>query len=442
MARVLLVNAGWGGLFTGRVKRYNRAFPPLDLLNSAALLRAAGHGVQVRDCRADPGSREAIDHSAYDLAVVTLSPLDRWQCPNTDLDQVDRFLTGFPRDRLILSGAQPTLRPELLLRRTGAAGVVMGEPEPTVTALAGGAVLGEAAGTAALVYDVLSKGPQADGLDLASLPIPAFDLLDYANYRYEVLGGRFGLLELTRGCPWRCNFCLLEMYGKRYRRKSPAQIAAEVTAAWRAGMRCAYFQDLEFTLDHELVRAACEAIRSTGLPLRWACQTRPDTVTPALLETMRQAGCELIHYGVESGVQRVVDTTGKKQSLEAVEAGVRNAHAVGMRTLCYFLIGLPGETEAEMRATLAYAQKLGPTYASFQPATPYPGTPFHARESWDSPFPEAFDGPLELDALRALAKRFTLRYHARPGYVWRRLRTPGRRSALRELGLLAGYLRA
>jgi anaerobic magnesium-protoporphyrin IX monomethyl ester cyclase len=438
--RVLLVNAGWGALFSGRVRRYNRAFPPLDLLNAAAILRAEGVAVSLADCRADPDARGRIDHDAYDLCITTLSALDRWQCPNTDLDQVDRFLAGFPRDRLILAGAQPTVQPEILLRRTGALGVILGEPEPVVVSLANGARPGEAAGTAALVDDALVRGPEAESLDVAAMPTPAFELLDYREYRYEVLGGRFGLLEATRGCPWTCKFCLLEMYGKRYRKKTPEQVATEVRAAWAAGIRTVYFQDLEFTVDHALVREICAAIVSTGLPLRWACQTRPDTVDEDLLRTMRQAGCELIHYGVESGVQRIVDSTGKRQTLEAVEAGIRAARAVGMRTLCYFLIGLPGETEADMAETLRFALRVRPTYASFQPATPYPGTDFHAEGSWDRPFPEVFDGPLDQAGLARVARRFTLRFHLSPRYLWDRITGPGRRHALREAGLLTRYV--
>lgn len=410
------------------------------MLNCAALLRAGGHEVSLRDERADPAALRDVNHSAYDTCLMTLSPLDRWQCPNTDLQRVDAVVQQFPRDRLILMGAQATVRPELILSRTGVSGVILGEPEGGIRRLVEGARCGDLAGTARLDGDELVRGPEPSPVDIAALPVPAWDLIDFRRYRYEVLGSHMGLLELTRGCPWRCRFCLLTMYGKKYRRKRPEQLVAEIGAAVGHGMRCAYFQDLEFTLDHELVRSLCDALLASGTRLRWACQTRPDTVDRSLLRHMRAAGCELIHYGVESGAERVVQLTDKRQSLAAVQAGVRAARSVGMRTLCYFLIGLPSETPSEMAETLAFAQRVRPTYASFQVATPYPGTPFHADEGpFEDAFPAVFPGALSEPELQATARALTLKYHLGPRYLFTRMAGPGRRAAVREAGLLARY---
>ena len=440
MSRVLLVNAHWGGLFSGTVRRYNRRFVPLGLLNAASLLRADGAEVTLWDARVYPERRVGL-RSAYDHIFVTLSSLDRWQCPNTDLDAMDRFLEAFPRDRLVLLGAQPTVQPDALLRRTGARAVIVGEPEAIIqNMVAAPDAWSGMTGVATLEDDALVVGPATPGLDLEQLPVPAFDLIDFQDYRYEVLGGNMGVLELTRGCPWRCNFCLLAMYGKQYRRKRIDQMLREIRSAMTQGMECVYFHDLEFTLDHQLVTVFCEALLTEGIALRWTCQTRPDTVTQPLLALMKEAGCELIHFGVESGSESVLATTNKRQTLAAVEQAVGWAHELGMRTLCFFLLGLPGETRADMDATLAFARKLGPTYASFQAATPYPMTPYHEAGGFTEPFPTSFPGPLDTDALRALARSFTMAYHLRPGYLMDRLRSTGTREAGREIGLMARYL--
>src|SRR3972149_3549530 len=85
--KVLLVNPSWDGLVSKKGRRFNRAWPPLDLLNCAAMLEHDGAVVTLIDARAAPIPLDTIHHTAanHDLVFVTSSPIDRWQCPNLDL---------------------------------------------------------------------------------------------------------------------------------------------------------------------------------------------------------------------------------------------------------------------------------------------------------------------------------------------------------------------
>src|SRR5574337_260703 len=85
--KVLLVNPSWDGLVSRKGRRFNRAWPPLDLLNCAALLEQDGLSVSLIDTRAMPTPLSAIRDAAarHDLVFVTSTPIDRWQCPNLDL---------------------------------------------------------------------------------------------------------------------------------------------------------------------------------------------------------------------------------------------------------------------------------------------------------------------------------------------------------------------
>ena len=83
--KILLINPSWGGKM--RSQRYNRRWPPLDMLNLAALLQNNGHFVFLHDARADGLSLNRLSRltAEADRVVVNTSPLDRWQCPNLDL---------------------------------------------------------------------------------------------------------------------------------------------------------------------------------------------------------------------------------------------------------------------------------------------------------------------------------------------------------------------
>ncbi len=208
----LLINPSFGSLFSGRVRRYNRRFPPLCLLHVAGAFRERGWTVRVIDERAEPGALLRASPGDADLVVLALSQLDRWQCPNVDFDALDTTVARLPHDRLVVYGAQVTTRPEWTLDRLGVSRGVVGEPEAAMCALA----VGEREVPALVQWDGVhcTTAEPAPLASLDALPFPAFDLLDARRYRYEVLGDRLALFELTRGCPWRCRFCLLSMYGK------------------------------------------------------------------------------------------------------------------------------------------------------------------------------------------------------------------------------------
>jgi anaerobic magnesium-protoporphyrin IX monomethyl ester cyclase len=78
---------------------------------------------------------------------------------------------------------------------------------------------------------------------------------------------------------------------------------------------------------------------------------------------------------VESGNQRILDDViGKHLTLDQVRVAFRAARNAGMETIGFFIIGLPGETEATMDETIRFACELDPLVANFSMATPFPGT--------------------------------------------------------------------
>ncbi|MGD8597556.1 MAG: radical SAM protein, partial [Anaerolineae bacterium] len=90
---------------------------------------------------------------------------------------------------------------------------------------------------------------------------------------------------------------------------------------------------------------------------------------------MKAAGCLRAAFGVESGNQQILDTVVDKQlTLDQVRSAFQAARAVGLETIGFFIIGLPGETEATMDETIQFACELDPVVANFSIATPFPGT--------------------------------------------------------------------
>ncbi len=416
----------------GRI--YNRTWTPLELANGAALFRDAGHSVTIVDANAeqlDPAAT-AERCSGADLAFVTSTSLDRWQCPHLDLGPFLETVAAVDAkvDRVVVCGSHGTVRPKEILRLTRAAGLIVGEPEGVFAAWAKGSDPQSLPSTAWRRDDDVVLNPRGPGVKMDDLPLPALDLLPMHLYSYEVMGDRFTLFELSRGCASECTFCLLDTYGTGVRRRSSKRLLREIdVAVAEHGVRNAYFIDLEFTVLRKQVVEVCEGLIARGTPLNWCCQTRFDLVDAELLALMKKAGCTLIHYGVEAGSDARLASVNKGIDMAAIRRGMRLTKEAGIRTACFFMIGFPESDESDMRDIEAFARELAPDYPLFHIAAPYPGTALHdqvvanpaLRFSDESLFPEAVEGRFTLRDWKRMTRRAYLRYYARPGYVAGRL---------------------
>jgi radical SAM superfamily enzyme YgiQ (UPF0313 family) len=333
------------------------------------------------------------------------------------------------------------MRPEWVLRETGDAGILLGEPESGIRTILSTNAASGGDGLAVMHNGRLVANRSAP-IDLQRLPVPAFHLLAIERYRYELMGNRFLLLEMTRGCPFACTFCSREMYGKPVRRKALDQMLEEIERARQeTDFRCAYFIDLEFTFHRDPVVDLCETMLSRGWRFEWTCQTRLDQVDEELLRLMRRAGCRLIHLGVETGAQRQVEALKKGIPLEKIREQHALVKSCGIETALFFLLGHPEETEEEQHQTIEFACTLNPDYASFHIASPYPGTAFHEIASpFEEPFPAFDHHHHDLDNLERMRRYALRRFYLRPCYFWGSLQPRRLRLALSGARLLLRLL--
>ena len=89
---------------------------------------------------------------------------------------------------------------------------------------------------------------------------------------------------------------------------------------------------------------------------------------------MKKSGCYRIPFGIESGSQRVIDAIKKRITLAQAENAVRLSKEAGLEVECYFMIGLPTETENDILSSISFARKLDPDYVKFAITLPFPGT--------------------------------------------------------------------
>jgi len=331
-------------------------------------------------------------------------------------------LPVWPRERrddcplVIAGGASVTMNPEPLSDLVDA--FVIGEAEPVIPALAH--VLRQEADREARL-GALAALP---GLYVPARPPPKpIRRLVWGGVADQprtslvlspesAFPGRF-LIEMGRGCPMGCRFCLV---GSLY---------APVRYANRDSVLRAARQALGFTRKIGLIGAALSAypgldglvqeLVESGADVSLS-SLRADRLSPQLLQALRQGGQDTVTIAPEAGAERLRRAIGKPIADAQLAAAVAAAAECGVRVVrLYFMTNLPGETQAD-RAALAdlvagWAARF-PTLrfaVTLSPFVPKPWTPFEEQT-----FPGAREVKSTLDDL-AVCLRAATKAQVRPG---------------------------
>lgn len=393
--RVLLLNpppvAGVNVVREGRCMQrtatWTTVWSPVSLATTAAVLRDAGFDPRISD-----GIVEDIDLAGLMELIGELEPLlvvinTATTSIETDLGLASMVKEALPQIHVIAMGVHVSSMPDACFDMAPDLDMlVRGEPELTIrdTALA----LRDEGGLEkvdGLSFrngdDVIHNHKRAFIEDLDELPFPAWDLVDTGRYRMPFSGRRYLLTASARGCPYGCTFCANKVYyGARLRRRSPARIVDEIE--WigeEFGITDFLIWSESFTNDQSYAIETAEEILRRGLDIDWVCNSRVDTVSPKLLRTIKEAGCWMIGYGIESGSQEVLDSVRKGTSIfDAVQA-VRMAHEVGLEVTGHCVLGFPGESQRTMRETIDFAKFLRLDYAQFYCAVAFPGSQLYTQ---------------------------------------------------------------
>ncbi len=164
----------------------------------------------------------------------------------------------------------------------------------------------------------------------------------------------------------------------RYR--SPERVIEEMELGIKNNATQFIFIDDTFLLDKKRAMELSHLLIKKGLHKRitWACLSRADIVDEELLTTIKEAGCTMVYFGVESGSQYILDNIGKNITLEEIKHAFSLAKAVGLKTVAFFMIGTPYETKETIMSTRRFISELNPDFLELSIFTPYPGTEFYS----------------------------------------------------------------
>lgn len=383
---------------------FNRYFP-LGLSYLSSTLRKAGHRVTIYDADCNKDSK-GMDYTRLPEKYRTY--LKELRNPeNPIIQEISGTLAKYQPDivgitvmtpkaasaftvaslakkyskncHVILGGPHATLRPDEILRNTNDVDfVVNGEGELTFLKLADALTtktnnFSTVNGISYRYGDRILQNDSKGFIDnLDCLPFPDREtLLGSDTYTSEDMG----LLMGSRGCPYNCSYCATQIWTRKVRYRSLANILEEITYVHRRyGTRQFTFKDDSFTVNKKRVMEFCSKLMATGIRINWDCNTRVDLVDLELLRTMKKAGCNSIKVGIESGSERILKLMDKGITLERIMESAKLFRDVGIHWTAYFMMGIPTETKEDIKKTLDLLYKIKPSFASIGVYEPFPGT--------------------------------------------------------------------
>ncbi len=214
---------------------------------------------------------------------------------------------------------------------------------------------------------------------LDDLPMPAYHLLpmdSYKAYGWLDEGRKFSTMITSRGCPFKCSFCISSKnFMHWWRSRSAEKVFEEILLLYnKYGIRHIYFQDDEFLVDHSRIKKLAEMIIEQKLDLIWECLSRVNHIDEDLLNDMARSGCKSVLYGIETGYEEGFKKINKPITLEMVERAVRLTQKYGIMVKATFIIGFPWESEKEIKQTICFAKKLDADITFINTLNPYPGS--------------------------------------------------------------------
>lgn len=281
----------------------------------------------------------------------------------------------------VWGGTHPTVAPKECVACPDADYIVLGEGEVAMRELIERLNAGESVdGMRSLAY----RGPEDKPVinnnrswieDLDTHVLPARQKLDMTRYLGPT---KTANLITSRGCPFACTFCTAPtMYQKRFNALSPECVVDELELLNKEYGACDFIiQDENTTLDMDRIEAVADEIIRRGLDINWISEVGVliARLNRQLIHKLARSGFTELRLPVESGDAEILKKMKKPLKLSKVAPVLEAAREVDLKCVSFLLLGLPGESEENMRNTAEFALEMGFDWNVISLVLPLPGT--------------------------------------------------------------------
>ncbi|CAA0102367.1 2-hydroxyethylphosphonate methyltransferase [BD1-7 clade bacterium] len=230
--------------------------------------------------------------------------------------------------------------------------------------------------------DQIVENDKRELTPLDELGNPDFAAIDVERY-FQLKGKRQFDYISSIGCPFRCAFCADPyVYQRKWQGESSQRVADNIERLWhKYQFDDVNFQDETFFVYAKRVIELAQAFIDKRLPFSWAATLRADQGSRLPDDAWRlckESGMRRVLIGVESGSADMVKRISKDTTLDQVLYCAEQCVKYDLEVIFSIIVGFPGESDEQIRQTLAFAKKLNQMSEKFRTPVfyfkPYPGS--------------------------------------------------------------------
>ncbi len=212
--------------------------------------------------------------------------------------------------------------------------------------------------------------------DVSDINFPDRDRRVFGGYHFYL--DKTDVLETSRGCLLRCNFCSMnQMYGTTFRSYSIDRVLTDIQALYKRGVRHALIVDDNITLDVPRLCQLCDAIAALKLSkFQFIIQASSAGIArdASLGRRLADAGVTQVFLGIENGSEQNLKQMKKGKIVGVTHTAVKRLVDAGIIVAGGMITGLPDDDRESVRRNYEYFVSMGIQTVLDQIITPYPNT--------------------------------------------------------------------
>ena len=351
---------------------------PVGLLSIGTYLKQNGHDVKIYDrCINTTKIDNVINDFFPDIVGISVISSRGLK----DAIKISKYIKETIGKPVVWGGPLPSMQIDLVLENDYVDIVSFGEGEETWKELAdcyeSNKPIDSILGIAYKKDGKIIENPCRPFSDLGDMPIADWSMIDVPKYMQTYMGcNRMLHIYSSKGCPCRCAFCPNVNFHKSTHRKRPNDKVIEEIKDLidNYGVDGIFFTDELWVLKRSDMQDFCQKVHESHLDFHWGIELRIGMFNEEDFQTMYDAGCRWIFFGVETGSPEMSKRIHKNIKLEEIKPTIDALKKIGITSACCFIIGFPDETVEQLRDTVRLINTVDANISVVSHLTPLPGT--------------------------------------------------------------------